>query len=100
MNTDEIEAMKQAIAAYTGPVTPCPPGKARAKPPRRKRVLDDASRWLQRHRHDIPVRNPFVDENVEAERGRRRKARAERKRMRRASNAVARYSNCNEKAEK
>jgi hypothetical protein len=64
--------------------------KARAKPLRSKKVVDEATRWLRQHRHDVSVRKPFVDENVEAERGRRRKARAERKRMRRAENAVAR----------
>jgi hypothetical protein len=91
MEMDEIEAMKRAIEAYAGPVTRCAPGKARAKPLRRKKVLDYATRWLQRHRHDASVPKRFVDENVEvAERGRRRKARAERKRKRRAANAVAR----------
>jgi hypothetical protein len=89
MKTDDIEAMKRAIAAYAGPVTRCSPGKARAKPLRRKKVLDDATRWLQRHRHDVSVLKRFVDENVEVERGRLRKARAERKRKRRAANAVA-----------
>lgn len=89
MKTDKIEAMKRATAAYAGPVTRCSPGKARAKPLRRKKVLGDATRWLQRHRH-VPVPKPFDDEDVEAERGLRRKVRAERKRMRRAANAVAR----------
>jgi hypothetical protein len=89
MKTDEIEAMKRAIAAYAGPVTRCSPGKARAKPLRSKKVVDDATRWLQRHRHDVSVPKPFVDENAEAERGRRRKVRAERKRLRRAANAMA-----------
>ena len=89
MKIEKIEAMMMAIAAYAGPVTRCSPGNARAKPLRRKKVLDDATRWLQRHRH-VSVPKPFDDENVEAECGRRRKARAERKRMRRAANAVAR----------
>lgn len=90
MKTDEIEAMKQAIAAYAGPVTRYPPGKALAKPLRRKKAVDEATRWLRRHRHDVSVPKPFVDDNVDGERGRRRKARAERKRMRRAANAAAR----------
>jgi poly(3-hydroxyalkanoate) synthetase len=90
MKTDEIEAMKRAIAAYAGPVTRCAPGKARAKPLKRKKVRDDATRWLRQHRHDVSVWQPFVDENVEAERGRRRKARSERKRVRRAANTAAR----------
>jgi hypothetical protein len=87
MKTDEIKAMKKAIAAYAGPVTRCAPGKARAKPLRREKV-DDATRWLRQHRNDVPV-SKRVDDG-EAERGRRRKARAERKRMRRAANAAAR----------
>jgi hypothetical protein len=74
MKTDEIEAMKRAIAAYSGPVTRCVPGKARAKPLRKKKAVDDATRWLRKHRHP----KPFVDGNLEAERGRRRKARPER----------------------
>jgi hypothetical protein len=79
MKMDAIDAMKKAIAAYTGPVTRCGPGKARAKPPRRKKVLDDATRWLQRYRHDA-LRSKLVDD-AEVERGLRRMARAERKRM-------------------
>jgi hypothetical protein len=90
MKTDEIQAMMSAKAAYAGPVTRCLPGKARAKPLRRKKVLDDATRWLRQRCHDASVPKPFVDENVKAERGQRRKSRAERKRMRRAANAVAR----------
>ena len=33
----EREAMRQAIAAYTGPVTKCPPGKSTNALPRQKR---------------------------------------------------------------
>lgn len=87
MKTDEIGSMRRAITAYAGPVTRCAPGKARAKPLRRKKVPDEATRWLRRQCHDVSVRKPFVDENVEVERGQRRKAQAERKRMRRAANA-------------
>lgn len=90
MKMHEIEAMMRAIAAYAGPVTQCAPGTARAKPVRRNKAVDEATRWLRRHRHDVSVPRPFVDDNVDGERGRRRKARAERKRMRRAANAVAR----------
>jgi hypothetical protein len=32
----EREAMRQAIGAYTGPVTKCPPGKAAGGWPRRR----------------------------------------------------------------
>jgi hypothetical protein len=90
MKSDDIEAMKRAMAAYAGPVTRCSPGQARAKPLRRKKVVDEATRWLRQHRHDVSVTNPFDDEDVEAERGLRRKVRAERKRRRRAANAMAR----------
>jgi hypothetical protein len=90
MKTDEIEAMKREISAYAGPVTRCSPGKARAKLLRRKKVLDNATRWLRQHRYDISVPKPFVDENVQAGRGLRRNERAERKPVRRAANAVAR----------
>jgi hypothetical protein len=85
MKIDEIERMKRAIAAYAGPVTRCSPGKARAKPLRNNKVLDDATRWLRRHRYDGPLPKPVDD--AEVERGLRRKARVERKRMRRAVNA-------------
>jgi len=39
MKSDDIEAMKRAMAAYAGPVTRCSPGQARAKPLRRKKVV-------------------------------------------------------------
>jgi len=90
MKADEIEAMRRAITEYARPVTRCSPGKARAKPLRRKKVLDDATRWLRQHRRDVSMPKPFVDQNMDAERGLRRKARAERKRIRRAANAGAR----------
>ena len=88
MKADKIKAMERAIAAYAGPVTRCSPGKARAKPLRWKKVVDDATRWLRQHRYDAPLPKPVDD--AEAERGRRRKARGERKRMRRTANAAAR----------
>src|SRR5262249_25647666 len=37
----EREAMQQAIAAYTGPITKCPPGKAAEGPPRRRASSQD-----------------------------------------------------------
>jgi hypothetical protein len=33
----EREAMRQAIAAYTGPITKCPPGRSTNALPRRRR---------------------------------------------------------------
>ena len=55
MNMKISEQMLNAIAAYNGPVTRCPPGEARAKPP--KNVADGATRWLRQHRHDQPATN-------------------------------------------
>jgi hypothetical protein len=34
----EREAMRQAIAAYTGPITKCPPGRSTNALPRQKRT--------------------------------------------------------------
>jgi hypothetical protein len=48
--TDEEieERLRNAVAAYTGPVTVCPPGKARA-PNECTRHRDRASQWLAKH---------------------------------------------------
>jgi hypothetical protein len=56
-NTDDktSEQIRQAIAAYGGPVTRCPPGEARAK---LVKGADDAKQWLKQHRNDEPVADP------------------------------------------
>jgi len=65
--------MLKALAAYSGPVTRCPPGKARgADLPKRK---DHGHRWLHAHGDDVPSRDK------KAERRRQRMARAERERI-------------------
>jgi hypothetical protein len=46
------DEMARAIAAYNGPVTICPPGKARAMPKPRP---DRATHWLREHRNDGPI---------------------------------------------
>jgi hypothetical protein len=51
-----IEQMRQAIATYAGPVTRCPPGKARA--PAEKTVMRNASvEWLKQNRNAQPIRD-------------------------------------------
>jgi hypothetical protein len=70
----EIEAMLEAIAAYTGPVTICSPGEARAAD---EPVVapDRAARWLKGHRSDRPT----VD--AKAKRARMRLARQRNERI-------------------
>jgi hypothetical protein len=60
MKTDDSirEAMNQAIANYTGPVTRCPAGKARSKAAPLPIKADQASRWLNRHRNERSVNDP------------------------------------------
>jgi hypothetical protein len=72
MTKIETEMLK-ALKAYSGPVTKCPPGKARGADLPRKE--DDAQQWLNRHRSDVPLRDE------KAERRRKRMARAERARI-------------------
>lgn len=47
----EERAMEAAIAAYAGPVTRCPPGRARGK----YIVTDAAEKFLDEHRFDTPT---------------------------------------------
>jgi hypothetical protein len=72
MTKIETEMLK-VVAAYTGPVTRCRPGKARAA--ERTKKEDRAQRWLNAHRSDAPLR----DEKAECRR--RRMAHAERDRI-------------------
>lgn len=72
MRKIEIETLN-ALAAYSGPVTRCRPGKARgAEMPKKE---DRAQQWLNGHRDDVPL------QDEKAERRRRRMARAERDRI-------------------
>ena len=51
-----IEQMRQAITNYAGPMTECPPGKARA--PAEPAVLKNESvEWLKQNRRAQPVRD-------------------------------------------
>jgi len=73
--------MKHAIATYVGPVTRCPPGRARA-PSVATVVMNASVEWLKCHRGDRPIRDP------KAERKRMRMARAERERIAKRNAAV------------
>jgi hypothetical protein len=66
MTKIEIEMMR-ALAAYSGPVKRCRPGKARAADLPKKD--DRAQQWLNAHRRDAPIRD---------DKARRRKLRMER----------------------
>lgn len=72
MTKIETEMLK-ALATYNGPVTRCPPGKARGADLPKK---EGRSRnWLNGHRNDVPVRDD------KAEHRKQRMARAERARI-------------------
>ena len=77
-NKDEQrEQLRQAVAAYDGPVTRCPPGEAKAKQqlPPTDPAERRAERWLKRHANDRPV----VD--AKQQRRQKRMARARRQRI-------------------
>ena len=78
-NYKTSEQMTKAIAAYSGPVTQCPPGEARAKP---VKVVDKAERWLEQHSNDV--------KDPRAERRQMRMARAQRERIARRNAAITR----------
>jgi hypothetical protein len=56
--TDEntTEQMRQAIATYAGPVTRCPPGRARA-PAETAVVMNASVEWLRENQDARPVRD-------------------------------------------
>jgi hypothetical protein len=73
---EQREQLRQALAAYAGPVTRCPPGEAKAKQlPPTDPAERRAERWLRRHANDRPVIDP------KEERRRKRMARARRQRI-------------------
>lgn len=65
------EPSAEAIAAYAGPITICPPGRARAPKPTPSR----AAVWLNEHRGDRPP------PNQKQKRRRERMARQKRERI-------------------
>ena len=81
-NGDEtIEQMRQAIRNYVGPVTECPPGKARAQV--EVVVFKNKSvEWLKQNRNAQPVRNK------KAMRRKMRMARAQQQRIAKRNAAV------------
>jgi hypothetical protein len=72
--------MTKAVAAYSGPIKRCRPGKARAADLPKK--ADRPQQWLNTHRKDAPLRDK------KAERRKRRMARAERERIEQRNTAV------------
>jgi hypothetical protein len=62
----EIEMMK-ALAAYSGPVRRCRPGKARAADLPKKD--DRAQQWLNTHHTDVPLRDGKAERRGLSERG-------------------------------
>ena len=72
MTKIETEMVK-ALAAYSGPVKRCRPGKARGADLPKKD--DRAQQWLNAHRRNTPIRDD------KAERRKVRKERAERARI-------------------
>lgn len=52
-----IEQMRRAIEDYAGPVTRCPPGKARA-PAKEPLVKNKAVEFLMQNHSIRPIRNP------------------------------------------
>jgi len=61
-DTDDkaIELMKRSISAYAGPVTRCPPGRARA-PADAATVRDSSVEWPMQNRGVRPVRNTKIE---------------------------------------
>lgn len=82
-----IEQMRQAIAIYAGPVTQCPPGKARA-PAEKKTVVRNASvEWLKQNRNARPIRDK------KAERRKMRMAHAQQQRIAKRNAALLKRVN-------
>lgn len=76
-----IEQMRQAIENYAGPVTECPPGRARA-PAELAVFKNESVEWLKQNRSAEPVR----DER--AMRRKMRMARAMRQRIAKRNTAL------------
>ena len=77
------QTLADLIAASSGPVTRCPPGRARA-PEATNKKRDHAGKWLSRHSSDKSVIGP------REKRRRLRMARAERDRIAKRNAAVKR----------
>jgi ferric-dicitrate binding protein FerR (iron transport regulator) len=73
------KAMTDAVAAYNGPVTRCRPGSARG---RRIIPKNEAVGWLIDHRHKQAIADP------KAQRSRKRKQQAERRRIAKRNTAI------------
>jgi hypothetical protein len=70
------KAMRDAVAAYTAPVTQCPPGKSRGRRIKAKsKAKSKTTQWLIEHRDDLAVADP------KAQRRRLRKRHAQQQRF-------------------
>jgi hypothetical protein len=78
-DTEAKQAMLNALAGYTGPITHCPDGEAMAKP---LKMVDGAAQWLKEHRRDRRHVDPT------AMRKRLRLERAKRERIERRNAAI------------
>jgi|GraSoiStandDraft_16_1057320.scaffolds.fasta_scaffold819651_2 hypothetical protein len=78
-DTEAKQAMLNALAGYTGPITHCPDGEATAEP---LKMVDDAAQWLKEHRRDRRYVDPI------AMRKRLRLERAKRGRIERRNAAI------------
>ncbi len=56
---DTKEQMRRAVTAYTGPVTRCPPGKARAQAAK-VLVMNRSVEWLKQNRRAQPIRDKKI----------------------------------------
>ena len=66
------DELRQAVNAYTGPITKCPPGKARARNVKPK-ATDRADQWLKAHRADQPKDRHHEERVLEQQRQRERR---------------------------
>jgi hypothetical protein len=102
------EQTRRAIADYAGPITRCPPGRARGPAVKPQPLPDSVSKkvplsivheaqclkhaattqWLYEHKDIVPT--PMVRPIDEAERSRQKKERARGRRLRRQRNAQLR----------
>ena len=80
MSKIELEMMN-LIAAYTGPMTQCRTGQARA-PAEQTPMVNKAVEWLKQHRKDKPIKD------AKAERKRLRRARSQKERIAKRNAAI------------
>lgn len=63
MTHETPDNLQKAVDAYTGPITKCRPGKARARTVK-PRVRDRAEQWLNAHSADQPKEDRHDEERM------------------------------------